>query len=218
MCVLTFVLTTKKVNCILGCIRQSITSRSREVIIFHNSVFTDENTSGVFCPVLCCPLQERHVHTGNNPMKGHEDGEETGALILWGKTELAESQLKLRLLSLEKRKNRGHFISIYKYLTGRWNDVAARLFSVTGQETMGTNLECQRFHLNIRKHFYSVGDETLAWAAQTGNGVSLIGVLKKTSGHGPGQPALGVLLKEGNWTRLPSVISSNIKHSVILWS
>jgi len=158
MCVLTFVLTTKKVNCILGCIRQSITSRSREVIIFHNSVFTDENTSGVFCPVLCCPVQERHVHTGNNPMKGHEDGEETGALILWGKTELAESQLKLRLLSLEKRKNRGHFISIYKYLTGRWNDVAARLFSVTGQETMGTNYKKQKIQSEYEETlFYCEG-------------------------------------------------------------
>ena len=38
---------------------------------------------------------------------------------------------------------------------------------------------------------YLAEDRALAWVAQGGCGISLLGDLQKPPGHGPGQPALG---------------------------
>jgi len=67
--------------------------------------------------------------------------------------------MELGLFSLEKQRLRGHFISIFKYLKGGCKEDGARLFSLLpSDKTRGSEhkMEHRRFHLNIRRCFFTV--------------------------------------------------------------
>ncbi|KAK4816906.1 hypothetical protein QYF61_024916 [Mycteria americana] len=124
-----YALVEKVDNCVLSCIRMSVASRSKEVILPLFSA-CGEATPGVLCPLLGFPVQDRHGHTGASSVKGHEE-------------EKAQEDL----------------VNVYKYLKERYKEDEARLFPlVPGERTRGNGhtLKHRRFPLDIRKHFFSV--------------------------------------------------------------
>lgn len=49
--------------------------------------YSCETTSGVVCPLLLFPVQERHWYIGANSVEGHQAGQMAGAHGICEKTE-----------------------------------------------------------------------------------------------------------------------------------
>ncbi|KAK4823442.1 LOW QUALITY PROTEIN: hypothetical protein QYF61_002128 [Mycteria americana] len=114
------VLTAQKANRILRCIKRSVASRSREVILPLYSALTPP---GVLHPALQSSAQEGHGAVGTGPQEGHENDPRAGAPLL--KDRLRE----LGLFSLEKRRLWGDLIAAFQYLKGACRKDGDRLFS-----------------------------------------------------------------------------------------
>lgn len=115
------VLAAEKVNTILGCIMQSIASRSREGDS-SPQLSTDEATFGAACPALGSWVQERYGCTGDpskRPQRWVRD---------WSTPDIRKGWWELGLLSLEKRRLGGKIIDVYKYLKGGYKEDGPRLY------------------------------------------------------------------------------------------